>query len=824
MPSKFRHRLLAHLRHPSYEPSHVARLATDLGVDDPKEFAQAVQQMQEAGQVQIDDRGIVTLPSLGGIGGELVGKFDRHAKGFGFVRPQQYTLQEGSLFIPPEETLDAMSGDIVRATIERQSRGRHGRAGAKSGKSDSKEFRGRIVEIIERRQGRFSGEIEKRGSQWLVFMDRRDFSGPIVVRDAESKNVKPGDKVVLELTHFPEGDTLGEGVIVDVLGEAGRPDVETAAVIAQYDLPGEFPSACIDQAREATAKFDEDVEKFIAGDKEIRAFRRDLTEDFILTIDPPDAKDYDDAISIERTKNGWRLGVHIADVAHFVEPGTPLDEEAKQRGTSVYLPRLVIPMLPEVLSNGICSLQEGVHRFSKSLFMEYDKRGHCTARGAAQTVIKSRKRLTYLEAQALIDGDPEEAKKHAKTEANYTDELVSQLKEMDALAKAIRRRRHEQGMISLDLPEAELIFDENGRVVDAEPEDDAFTHTLIEMFMVEANETIAILFEDMNVPLIRRIHPEPVPGDIEGLRQVAMVSGYRIPKSPTREELQGLLDSTRGKPVARAVHMAVLRTLTKAEYSPALVGHFALASEAYAHFTSPIRRYPDLTAHRALWAWLQRTDNGTNRPRDEKAQLALARELLDDPLCPPEDELSKVAHHCSMTEQNAEDAERELRKFLVLQLLETKIGEAYDGVVTGVTPRGIFVQIDKYLIDGFINKSDLPGDVTRSNQRPFWKIDSKSGALVDQNSGRSYSMGDMLRVLIAKVDLVRRELDLQIADAESRAAGKRKITLGGEGGGLEGGGGAGFGKQMTGSQRRSRKSKSRDKGKTDYRRDKKKRK
>src|SRR5678815_2146906 len=330
---------------------------------------------------------------------------------------------------------------------------------------------------------------------------------------------------------------LGEGVIVRVLGKSGEPDVETQAVIAAFSLPGEFPEECVDQARDAAKRFDDEIrgiERAPADSDNHKSLpgnplpRLDLTADYIITIDPPDAKDYDDAISIKRTYRGWDLGVHIADVAHFIPPRSPLDEEAKERGNSVYLPRLVIPMLPEILSNGICSLQEGVPRFCKSSFMSYDKDGNIRSEGVASTLIKSTKRLTYLEAQALIDGNPEEAKRHAKTEPRYTEELVQTLREMNALAKAIQARRHRQGMISLELPDVVLIFDDEGHVIDAEREDDAFTHTLIEMFMVEANEVLARLFEKVNVPLLRRVHPEPTPGDVSEMRRAAKVAGYTL--------------------------------------------------------------------------------------------------------------------------------------------------------------------------------------------------------------------------------------------------------------------------------------------------------
>jgi len=802
MALRYRSRLLAHLQHRDYTPRTISELVLDLNIEDRQDFARAIDQLVEEGVIEVGDAGNVRLPSVGGAGGEITGTFKRHPKGFGFVSPDD-PMREGDLFIPPDATNEALTGDRVRARVHRErARANAGGFGA-GGKSP---FVGEIIEILERKRSQFTGELRKRGAQWLVLPDGRELTEPVIVRDPQAKNAVEGDKVVIEILEYPTAGAfgtsmLGEGVIVRVLGKSGEPDVETQAVITAFGLPGEFPEGCQSQARTLSGQFEEEVRAIerergsafgsvrAAGTSRenpikngshhkpsgVDLARLDLTDEFILTIDPPDAKDYDDAISLRRSEQGWELGVHIADVAHFIEPGSPLDEEAKERGNSVYLPRLVIPMLPEVLSNGICSLQEGVPRFCKSAFMVYDREGNVRSEGAASTLIKSAKRLTYLEAQALIDGNREEAKRHAKTEPNYTDELVHTLREMDALAKKIRARRQKQGMISLELPECVLIFDEKGNVVDAEREDDAFTHTLIEMFMVEANEVLARLFEKLHVPLLRRTHAEPVPGNVDEMRKAAKVAGFSVPSNPTREELQALLDATRGTPAARAVHMAVLRTLSKAEYSPALIGHFALASNAYAHFTSPIRRYADLTVHRALRAYLELTDNGRHRPQDDGERKRLGEKLRESDLCPEEAALVQIGKHITQTEENAEAAERQLRQFLVLQLLAKHVGEAFKGVVTGVTQRGIFVQLDKFLADGMIKVEDLPGDVTRSNAPPQWRVDLKTGALVDQRSGRSFNMGDTVVCRVAQVDLARRQMDLVIDDPASRAAGKRKL-------------------------------------------------
>ena len=812
MSLKYERRLLAHLKHERYTPANVETVALDLGVaqTDHAEFAAAVDDLVTRNLLMKDGSGTIGLPAMPD---EVIGNFRKNPRGFGFVIPK-VSFREGDIFIPPDCVANALTGDIVRVRVVR---------GMRNGERD---ITGDILEVIERKRAGFTGELKKRGGLWVVLPDGKELTQPIVVKDPTVKNANEGDKVVIEITTYPQGNELGEGVITKVLGEAGLPDVETQAVIAAFALPGEFPKECVEQARAAAAQYEVDLAE---GDANGWSDRMDMRDDFIITIDPNDSKDFDDAISIHLDPDGsWRLGVHIADVAHFIPPGTPLDIEARQRGNSCYLPRLVIPMLPEVLSNGICSLSEATPRFCKSAFMHYTPDGRIISERVAQTLIKSAKRLTYLEAQSLIDGDLREARKHAKTEPKYTDQLIKTLRQMDTLAKEIRTRRRKQGMIHLELPEVNLVFDDAGHVIDAEPEDNAFTHTLIEMFMVEANEVLARLFRDMDVPLLRRVHPEPPPGDVQDLRQTAKVAGFNIPRNPTRQELQALLDATAGTPAARAVHFGVLRTLTKAEYSPALIGHFALASDAYAHFTSPIRRYADLTVHRALAAYLGKTDNGNKPPKAEKDRKRLGRTLLE--MGPKQgvidqDELVEIGRAVTDTEKRAEGAEQSLRQFLVLQLLTSHLGESFPGLVTGVTSAGVFIQIEKYLAEGMIKAADLPSGGGQGGGR--WFVDQRTGALVNQGSGRSYSIGDRVNITIANIDLAARRMDLVITDPRSRDQGKTKRPVGATAAdkGKPSRDFAGLSDDayknnnaMTGEQRRAKRSKTRDLAKTDHRR------
>lgn len=746
MPLRFTDRILSHVAHERYKPSTLKSLAEDLRItaDDMPAFEETVKELEEQGRLRLGRDGVIRLPEYPD---EVVGTFRLHPRGFGFIVTKQ-KFEDGDLFVPRGSSGDAISGDTVRAEVHKRERRRGG--------SDDKHspYTARIVEVIERGHDQFVGTLNKRGSNWFVEPDGRNLNEPILIRDPHAKNAKPGDKVVFELVHYPQDNYVPEGVITKVLGEAGRPDVETQAVIEAHDLHTEFSIEAHDEARTITTTFDRKGEKAWEG-------REDLRETFIFTIDPPDAKDFDDAISLEHDKSTgeWTLGVHIADVSTFVERGSALDREAYVRGNSVYLPRLVLPMLPETLSNGLCSLQEGVPRLTKSAFIRCDAKGHVLSQRLANTVIHSSKRLTYLEAQALIDGELETAKKHARTEPNYSDELIEHLRMADEFARVLRERRLRHGMIVLNLPEVDLVFDDEGHVIDAEPEDDSFTHTIIEMFMVEANEAVARTFYNLEVPLIRRTHPEPMHADVEELRMYARGVGQPLPEEPDRKDLQRLLDATRDTPAARVIHLAVLRTLTKATYSPALIGHFALASDHYTHFTSPIRRYPDLSVHRAIGALMEFTENGKRMPKGGRSD-SLTNKLRHDSRVLDEGELIQLGTHCSETEVAAEAAENELRKFLVLQFLAEKhMGDTFDGVVTGVSPTGVFVSIDRYLIEGMVKTSDLPDSSAKSNG---WKINEVTGRLASRRSGSSLGTGDIVTVRITAIDLAARRMDLEI--------------------------------------------------------------
>ncbi|MEE2972551.1 MAG: VacB/RNase II family 3'-5' exoribonuclease [Planctomycetota bacterium] len=810
MPSRYTGRILSHLAHQSYRPALLQDIQRQMQIDpdDGDLFAQAISILEDEGQLQVGDDDRVRLASYGE---EMEGRIKVNARGFAFVRPAR-PVREGDLFIPPGESLDALSGDLVRCRVmRRQDHRARGRGAAEAARRG---VVGRVLEVLERARSTFAGTVRKRGRSWVIEPDGTDLRDPVVVRDPHAKNARPGDKVVFELVLHPDEHGLGEGVITEVLGESGEPDVETRAVIASHGLREGFGPALLEEARVAAAGFDAAIEDdALLAD----AAREDLRDRFIFTIDPPDARDFDDAISIEyhEADDEWELGVHIADVAHFVDAGSEIDLEASHRGNSVYLPRHVIPMIPELLSNGVCSLQEGVPRFTKSAFIRLDGKGRVTGTRLARTLIRSRKRLTYLEAQALIDGDQREARRHARTEPVYEPDLLDALRRADRLARIIRKRRLGHAMLVLGLPEFELVFDDDGRVVDAQPEDDAYTHTIIEMFMVEANEAVARTFADLQLPLLRRTHPEPTFHDVEELRQYARIVGFNLPEEPDRHDIRSLLDATRDSPASRAIHFSVLRTLTKATYSPALVGHFALASDHYAHFTSPIRRYPDLLVHRAIDAFLDHTD-GAGRVPGGKGRQRLREIMAGDERILDENRLMEIGSHCSETEATAEKAERELRTFLVLQFIaEEHLGDELPGIVTGISPNGaIHVSLDRFIVDGLAKASDIGSESTRADR---WDRDEQSGRLVARRSGASVGLGDAVRVRILRSDADARQLDLAIIElvdrapmvAQDRGRGARRSGKGGDGRGRgrdrsrrDRGGGKGKGRGRRGSRPR----------------------
>lgn len=730
-------RIIEHLSSAQYRPLKPSGLARALELDEATDvdaFRQALKFLMQSGQIVRGVNNSLMLQAKpkgrDASRNQFTGTYRHNKRGFGFVVPLEAGEQD-DLFIPEGQNGGALTGDTVRAAIvNRETR-------------DGKPFnRGRIIEILERGQKRFVGSLSKTNGQWIVYPDGNTLTEPILTPDAASRHIKPGTKVVVELTSFGDNGDRPQGVITEVLGMAGEKDVDLKSVIVEHALPGDFPERVKEEARRAVDSFDPGAEA---------RHREDLGDEIVCTIDPDDAKDYDDAISLRDLGHGqWELGVHIADVSYFVKPGTALDEEARARGNSTYFPGYVIPMLPEVLSNGVCSLQEGVPRLCKTAFITYDEDANPIAARFANTIIKSRKRLRYTEAQALIDGATTIPHPDGpKTVDAYEPEVLALLRDMNDLAKRLQARRRAQGQLVLDLPSMDLVLDDEGRVIDAVPEDESFTHTLIEMFMVEGNEAVARLLDSHHLPFLRRAHEDPDAQDGERIRHFAQVTGYHVPKVIDRKALQMLLVEAKGKPDAFAINMAVLKSLARAEYSPETVGHYALASTHYCHFTSPIRRYADLTIHRLLDAYFEAQENAGRAKGRRKGKLEIDG-------VPSFGDLVDLGRHISFTERRSEEAERELRKVKILTLLKKHIGEEFGGVVSGVANFGLFVQLNTWLAEGLIRYEDLMDD--------WWEVDVRGGFARGERTGKRIAIGDVVKVVIVNVDLARRELNVAVTE------------------------------------------------------------
>ncbi|NLF08353.1 MAG: VacB/RNase II family 3'-5' exoribonuclease, partial [Pirellulaceae bacterium] len=589
----------------------------------------------------------------------LLGVFQRTEKGFGFVRLRggDPNVELKDVYVPADKSGDAATGDVVLVEIDRKRRGGPGP-------------RGEIVEIVERQTNRFVGTYFETADAAYARIDGVLFARPIYVGDPGAKNVRPDDKVVIEMLRFPSPPRDGEGVVVEVLGPRGRPGVDTLSIIREFGLPDKFAEDALEEARRLAKRFDEAI-----GD------RTDFTGETVVTIDPADARDFDDAISLERLESGnWRLGVHIADVSHFVRPRTALDREASDRATSVYLPDRVLPMLPEVISNGLASLQPGKVRYTKTAIMEFTAEGLRVSTELHSAAIKSSKRLTYEQVDAFLQ-EPEFSRRKLGAK------VCGLLGRMNELAMILRRRRFANGALELNMPEIKVDLDKNGKVTGAHVLENTVSHQIIEEFMLAANEAVAEELQQRGFHFLRRIHQSPSPRKLKALTEFVAELGYETASLESRFELQKLLDESAERPERHAVHFAVLRSMQRAVYSPEQEGHYALASRCYCHFTSPIRRYPDLTIHRLVDAALKGV-----KPADDF------------------DALTVLGHHCSDREKRAETAERDLTKLKLIAYLGERIGEEMEAVVTGVESYGIFVQGVELPAEGLVRVETLRDD------------------------------------------------------------------------------------------------------------------
>ncbi len=703
MKEVFKKLIMRFISNKSYVGSSKSRLAKDMGIssEDNAAFSAAFDELRNDNQIRIK-RGLIGLPKMPST---VTGVFRSTKKGFGFVVPDKLN-SSGDLFIPAEHTLNAMDGDIVVAKTRRRSvRGGINRAS------------GEILKILERAKDTFTGTLKKEKGLWIIEPDGKDFKSYVIVDDITAKGAKVDDKVAFDIIEYPSERYPARGVITEVLGKSGQYDAELKAIVRSYSLAGDFSSECIAQARQASKDF---------ANAQSQGEYEDITDELLITIDPPDAKDFDDAISLSKDDDGnYVLGVHIADVSRFIPLDSPLDIEARKRGNSVYLPGKVIPMLPEILSNGICSLQPDQPRYAKSVYITYDTEGKVIATSFANSLIKSKARLSYLQADAAIKGEAGE----------LSAEVVALLKEMDTLARVIEDKRTKEGMLHLDLHETELIMDDDGKVIDAQPAENCYPHTIIEMFMVEANVAVAQMLNNYDIAFIRRVHPDPDPFSVNAVSSFATISGLRVPKSMDRRDIQALLDKVRGSELEYPINKFILRSFEKAHYSPLNMGHYALASRHYCHFTSPIRRYADLTIHRLFQCYI---DGKLDKPN------------VDEVLS--EAKLIEIGRNISDCEVKAADAERELKKVLILEMLSEKIGDTMSTVVSGVTKFGVFVQCLKFGIEGLISLEALGNDQ--------WQYQENSQSVVGKLSGKKISLGMAIEVRIVSVNVAGRHLDV----------------------------------------------------------------
>lgn len=648
--------------------------------------------------------------------GTVTGIFRKASGGFGFVRPHPVEGKAGlDIHIPESAVGDASNGDSVLVKIRRPSRR------PERGPS------GEIVSVIERVTRTFVGTYFERDGDGYVRVDGTVFSHSVYVGDPGAKGAKHDDKVVVEMVRFPTAQERGEGVITEILGPRGKPGVDTLSIIRALGLPDEFPPDVLEEARHLAAGFHE---QNLEG-------REDFTDWLTITIDPVDARDFDDAVSltVDPKSKHWQLGVHIADVGRFAPHGGALDREARRRATSIYLPQHVIPMFPEVISNGLASLQQGKVRFVKSALIELTPVGQVANVRFANAAIKTRKRFAYEQVSEILEKDPGGAPPEGFHSAS--EDVLQLLRNVRDLALILKKRRQKRGALELVMPEVGLEYDNHGKVVGAHFRKYDISHQMIEECMLAANEAVADAFDRKGIAFLRRIHPAPDPAKLKAFADFAHILGYKIKKETDRHSLQRVLHQSANRPEVHAVHYALLRSLKQATYSPEKDDHYALASENYCHFTSPIRRYPDLTVHRLLDQVIKRGKAGTD-----------FKELLI------------LGEHCSKMERRAELAERELVKYKLLIYMNERLGTEMETIITGVADYGFYSQAETIPVEGLVHISTLRDD--------YYYYDQASHSLIGQKTKRRYRLGDKVHVKVIRADLQRRQLDFQVVSAKKK--------------------------------------------------------
>jgi ribonuclease R len=653
----------------------------------------------------------------------VAGRLQTNPGGFGFVAPDDAEPGEKrDIYIAAANLSEAMHGDRVLVRVERQT---------------PRGLEGRIVRIIERAHdtivGRF--EADAAGLAYVVPFDRR-ITADVQVPSGQWGAAEPNDMVVVQITRWPTATRGPVGRVVEVLGNIDEPGVDTQIIIRKHNIPDTHSDEAVEEARRLGSS---------VNPSHIRG-RTDFRPMTTVTIDGEHARDFDDAITLDQLPNGhYWLGVHIADVSHYVAEGSALDEEAYERGTSVYFTERAVHMFPSELATGLCSLNPHVDRLVQSCLMEVDRRGHVVRYEMHDGVINSDARMTYTAVNAILtDRDPQ-------TMAQYK-ELVPLFEQMRDVFEILNARRRRRGSIDFDLPETEVILSEYGEIEAIVPAERNIAHRLIEEFMLLANETVAGHLVEHGVPSLHRVHEAPDVKKVAEFEAFIEPLGYGLGatgRSVTPKNFQKLIDRIRGTPEERPIAAVMLRTMQKARYDATSLGHFGLAAEHYTHFTSPIRRYPDLVVHRTLRE--SRRGQMTDARREEL-----------------QDELPETAQHTSDMERRADDAERELLQWKKVRFMADKVGDEYEGYITGVAPFGLFIELIEHFVEGLVHISSMADD--------YYRFVEQQHVLSGENTKKIYRLGDKVRVQVVRVDMERRQVELglvEILDTVRREEGRR---------------------------------------------------
>ncbi len=703
--------IIDYLTYKAGRPLKPKELARELRVpnNEYRQLRDLLKKMIDDGRLVRLKRGRIGIPSEMNL---VIGPIAVSYKGVGTI----ITDSGEPIVIPPANVKTALDGDRVMVRIE----------------TDENDDRfGKVIRVLERAEQKLVGTFFRASGYCYVSPDNKKIRRDIYILPAGTMKARDGEKVVVRLTSWDDSARNPEGEVIEKLGLLGDPQVDILTVVRKYNLPDEFPRRVLDEA---------DKGAVLMSDEEISR-RRNFTRDTVYTIDPADAKDHDDAISVIKTEKGYRLDVHIADVSHFVQEDSPLDVEAFQRGNSVYLPGYVIPMLPEKLSSDLCSLKPNRKRLVYSVIIEYDKRGKVLEYEIVEGVITSKAKLNYEEVQAFFDSG-----KPGERWEKITDNLVNARE----LAQMLLKNRMAEGSLDFDLPESKIVMNQRGEIIDIASRIRLESHRLVEEFMLAANRIVALHVFRLAQKFLYRVHDRPDQEKLEAFSYLVSTLGYNFAVSPNMRPIHfsKFLETIKDKPEEEFLNELMLRSMKKAVYQPQNIGHFGLAFAHYTHFTSPIRRYPDLVVHRLL-----KKLKGGKYPENYSRRL--------DSL------LANIGRHCSETERLAEEAEREAVKIKQVQFMSAHLGDEYDGVISGILNFGFFVRINHLGAEGMVRLSTLDGD--------YYNFDERRFRLVGKRTGRIFRLGDPVRVRVAAVDRIKNEIDFHLLEPPREKPATKKV-------------------------------------------------